>query len=300
LHATEDRIQDEIFDLIERQVDEQKLIEAYKEGIQDFFTNLRNKRRSYLSKHPMYRQFLTQGHKEYRQGENIAKFNVKAQLGKLLHEKFGEEAFEKVESVGTFINPSLEKIIALKPDLVIESFHSSDAIDKSLSSNNIEIIKIQANSIEDIFKNFQKVAKILGKEKEAEKIIAEKRQKIEEIKKIDTTEKKGLFILAPTPMRVFGKGTLPNDIMEMLNIKNIAAGMEGMSPTLTPEYIIKENPDIILTFVKDPQEIVKANPQIKDISAIKNNKFVVLETGQILRGSPRMIDYIADVYQKTK
>ena len=211
-----------------------------------------------------------------------------------------EEKTEKVESVGTFINPSLEKIIALKPDLVIESFHSSDAIDKSLSSNNIEIIKIQANSIEDIFKNFQKVAKILGKEKEAEKIIAEKRQKIEEIKKIDTTEKKGLFILAPTPMRVFGKGTLPNDIMEMLKIKNIAAGMEGMSPTLTPEYIIKENPDIILTFVKDPQEIVKANPQIKDISAIKNNKFVVLETGQILRGSPRMIDYIADVYQKTK
>lgn len=211
-----------------------------------------------------------------------------------------EEKTEKVESVGTFINPSLEKIIALKPDLVIESFHSSDAIDKSLSSNNIKIIKIQANSIEDIFKNFQKVAKILGKEKEAEKIITEKRQKIEEIKKIDTAEKKGLFILAPTPMRVFGKGTLPNDIMEMLNIKNIAAGMEGMSPTLTPEYIIKENPDIILTFVKDPQEIVKANPQIKDISAIKNNKFVVLETGQILRGSPRMIDYIADVYQKTK
>lgn len=211
-----------------------------------------------------------------------------------------EEKTEKVESVGTFINPSLEKIIALKPDLVIESFHSSDAIDKSLTSNNIEIIKIQANSIEDIFKNFQKVAKILGKEKEAEKIIAEKKQKIEEIKKIDTAEKKGLFILAPTPMRVFGKGTLPNDIMEMLNIKNIAAGMEGMSPTLTPEYIIKENPDIILTFVKDPQEIVKANPQIKDISAIKNNKFVVLETGQILRGSPRMIDYIADVYQKTK
>ena len=211
-----------------------------------------------------------------------------------------EEKTEKVESVGTFINPSLEKIIALKPDLVIKSFHSSDAIDKSLTSNNIEIIKIQANSIEDIFKNFQKVAKILGKEKEAEKIIAEKKQKIEEIKKIDTAEKKGLFILAPTPMRVFGKGTLPNDIMEMLNIKNIAAGMEGMSPTLTPEYIIKENPDIILTFVKDPQEIVKANPQIKDISAIKNNKFVVLETGQILRGSPRMIDYIADVYQKTK
>ena len=211
-----------------------------------------------------------------------------------------EEKTKKLESVGTFINPSLEKIIALNPDLVIESFHSSDAIEKRLTENNIKVIKMQANSIEDIFKNFQKIAKILGKEEEAEKIITEKRQKIEEIKKMTKDEQKGLFILAPTPMRVFGKGTLPNDIMEMLKIKNIAAGMKGMSPTLTPEYIIKENPDIILTFVKNPQEIVKANPQIKDINAIKNNKFIVLETSQILRGSPRMIDYIADIYQKTK
>ena len=211
-----------------------------------------------------------------------------------------EEKTKKLESVGTFINPSLEKIIALNPDLVIESFHSSDAIEKRLTENNIKVIKMQANSIEDIFKNFQKIAKILGKEEEAEKIITEKRQKIEEIKKMTKDEQKGLFILAPTPMRVFGKGTLPNDIMEMLKIKNIAAGMKGMSPTLTPEYIIKENPNIILTFVKDPQEIVKANPQIKDINAIKNNKFIVLETSQILRGSPRMIDYIADIYQKTK
>ena len=48
-----------------------------------------------------------------------------------------EEKTKKLESVGTFINPSLEKIIALKPDLVITAFHSSDAIDKNLNSNMI-------------------------------------------------------------------------------------------------------------------------------------------------------------------
>ena len=49
-------------------------------------------------------------------------------------------------------------------------------IHKNLNSNNIEVIKVQANSIEDIFKNFQKIAEILGKEEEAEKIIAEKQE----------------------------------------------------------------------------------------------------------------------------
>ena len=88
LHATEDRIQDEIFDLIERQVDEQELIEAYKEGIQNFFAELQKKRRSYLKVHPKFAQFLVQGHKDYKNGINVETFNVRTQVGKLLYQKF--------------------------------------------------------------------------------------------------------------------------------------------------------------------------------------------------------------------
>ena len=211
-----------------------------------------------------------------------------------------EDKTGKLESVGTFIRPSLEKIISLKPDMVIGSFHTTETMDKSLKSNGIEIMKIRASSIEEIFENFQELGKILGKEEMVNKIIAEKKVKIEEIKRMETKEKKGVFILSATPMRVFGKNTLPNDIMKMLNIKNIAEDLGSESPTLTPEYIIKENPDIILTFVRDPHEIVKGNPQIKGINALKNNKFITLETNHVLRGSPRTIDYIIDVYQKVK
>jgi len=64
-------------------------------------------------------------------------------------------------------------------------------------------------------------------------------------------------------------------------------------------FLIKENPDVILTLVKNPEEIVKANPQIKDVSAIKNRKFIVLDSNQVLRGSPRIVDHIAEVYEKT-
>ena len=211
-----------------------------------------------------------------------------------------EEKTEKLESVGTFIRPSLEKIISLKPDLVIASFHTTEAMDNSLKSNGIEIMKVKASSIDEIFKNFEELGKILGKYEEAKKIISEKKSKIEEIKKIKIEEKKGVFIFSATPMRVFGKGTLPDDIMKILNIKNISEDLGVESSILTPEYIINKNPDIILTFSKDPKEIVRGNPQIKNVNAVKNNKFVLLETNQILRGSPRTIDYIIDVYKSVK
>lgn len=206
-----------------------------------------------------------------------------------------EEKVAKLESVGTFMKPSLEKIIALKPDLVIMSALTGEELNNGLKSNNIESKRIQANSIEEIFTNFLEVAKMLGKESEANKIIAEKKAKLEEIKKIATGNKKGLFVMSASPLMVFGNDNLPNDIMKLLNIKNIAENQKGKNPIVTPEFIIKENPDIIITLLPNPSQIVAANPQLKNVNAIKNSKFIVVNSSQILRGSPRTIDQIEEI-----
>ena len=206
-----------------------------------------------------------------------------------------EEKVAKLESVGTFMKPSLEKIIALKPDLVIMSALTGEELNNGLKSNNIEAKRVQANSIEEIFTNFLEVAKMLGKENEANKIIAEKKAKLEEIKKIATGNKKGLFVMSASPLMVFGNDNLPNDIMKLLNIKNIAENQKGRNPIVTPEFIIKENPDMIITLLPNPSQIVATNPQLKNVNAIKNNKFIVVNSSQILRGSPRTIDQIEEI-----
>ena len=206
-----------------------------------------------------------------------------------------EEKVAKLESVGTFIKPSLERIITLKPDLVITSALTDDNLNNGLKSNNIEAKRIQANSIEEIFTNFMEVAKMLGKENEANKIIAEKRAKLEEIKKMAAINKKGLFVMSASPLMVFGNDNLPNDIMKLLNIKNIAENQKGRNPIVTPEFIMKENPDIIITLLPNPSQIVATNPQLKNVNAIKNNKFIVVNSSQILRGSPRTIDQIEEI-----
>lgn len=206
-----------------------------------------------------------------------------------------EEKVVKLESVGTFIKPSLERIITLKPDLVITSALTDDNLNNGLKSNNIEAKRIQANSIEEIFTNFMEVAKMLGKENEANKIIAEKRAKLEEIKKMATINKKGLFVMSASPLMVFGNDNLPNDIMKLLNIKNIAENQKGRNPIVTPEFIIKENPDMIITLLPNPSQIVATNPQLKNVNAIKNSKFIVVNSSQILRGSPRTIDQIEEI-----
>lgn len=68
-----------------------------------------------------------------------------------------EEKTVHLKSVGTYTKPNLEKIVELKPDLVITSAHSS-GVDDSLKNFNIPTLALRAESVDEIYKNIEEVA----------------------------------------------------------------------------------------------------------------------------------------------
>ncbi|EEV18508.1 ABC transporter substrate-binding protein [Campylobacter gracilis] len=78
----------------------------------------------------------------------------------------------KLPSVGTYVKPNLEKIVELKPDLVITSFHSA-GVSENLKKLGLKSLAMDANSTADICQNVKKVAAIVKKEGEADKICAQ-------------------------------------------------------------------------------------------------------------------------------
>lgn len=82
----------------------------------------------------------------------------------------------------------------------------------------------------------------------------------------------------------------------MLNLTNIAdeADKEGYGyPKLSPEYIISSNPDLIILPGKTSDHIVKMikRPGWKHISAVKNNKFLRIESDIASRWGPRLTEF---------
>ena len=114
-----------------------------------------------------------------------------------------EDKTKDLPDVGTLAKPSLEKIISFSPDLVVLSIHST-GLAKDLEAHGIKTVSFPANSFDDIFNNFLEVGKLTGKEDEAQKITAEKKEKLEEIKKSEPLNKKGAFIYSASPMMAFG------------------------------------------------------------------------------------------------
>lgn len=212
-----------------------------------------------------------------------------------------EDKTKDLPDVGTLAKPSLEKIISFSPDLVVLSIHST-GLAKDLEPHGIKTVSFPANSFDDIFNNFLEVAKLIGKEEEAQKIIAEKRGKLEELKKSEPLNKKGAFIYSTSPMMAFSDKSLPGEVLKLYGVENLTDKVSGDKPILSPEYIIEENPDFLLVGlgINNEDEIVTANPQLKDINAVKNKNIIKVNSQALLRGSPRIVDETMNLYEEIK
>ena len=212
-----------------------------------------------------------------------------------------EDKTKDLPDVGTLAKPSLEKIISFSPDLVVLSIHST-GLAKDLEAHGIKTVSFPANSFDDIFNNFLEVGKLIGKENEAQKITAEKKEKLEEIKKSEPLNKKGAFIYSASPMMAFGDNSLPGEVLKIYGVENLTDKVKGERPILTPEYVIEENPDFLLVGlgVSSEDEIVTANPQLKDTNAVKNKNIIKVNSQALLRGSPRIVDETMNLYEEIK
>lgn len=205
------------------------------------------------------------------------------------------EKTSKLEKVGTFTNPNLEKIVGLKPKIVVITSYSVGLKD-SLERYGIKTIMLPVNSLKSIHDNILKLGELTGKQENAQKVAANFNAKVEQIK-ANPIGKSGVFIYSGTPLMVFGGDTLPSDVLETIGIKNIAKDVVGEKPILNTEYLVGKNPDIIFygLRVKDKDELLKANAAFKHLKAIQNGNVYHLELHALLRGSPSIIDQVLQI-----
>lgn len=216
--------------------------------------------------------------------------------------KFGKiypyEKTKNLPSVGTYAKPSLEKIVALNPSLVILNRYSTN-LKEDLERLHIKSIFLEANSLEQILDNIKTIAQITNKKQKAQELIGSFKTKLQKIREKPLNQK-GVFFHSSAPLMAFGKDTLAGDILLALGIKNIAGDSIGLRPILNQEFILKENPDFIMygLGLKDTQELYKTNPLLTQTNAVKRGHIFFLSASALLRGSPRVIEEIEKLHQQ--
>lgn len=203
------------------------------------------------------------------------------------------EKTSKLASVGTFSHPSIEKIVKLKPTLVILSLYSIGLKDR-LAQLGIETLYVEATELKGLNDNIVALAKILDKKEEGEKLI----KRIEsELKKLgeQPLNKSAIFVFSSNPIMGFADNSMVADIFRVIGVKNLTAPSKIQRPILSIESILKADPDMIILGIQatDPEEFIRLNPALKKLSAYKNHQiFVYPNTHTLLRISPTIIERI--------
>lgn len=213
-----------------------------------------------------------------------------------------QEKTKDLPKAGTIMKPSVEQVLMYGPDLVILNT-MSESFGESLKARKLNFIINEVNSFEQILNNLEIYGVITGKEENTDRLIDSYNLKLKMIKE-KIAEKplkiKGGFLFSTSPMMVFSPTSLPGQIFDTLGIENIAKGLPGGRPILSPEFLLAENPDILVgsMAIKNKNDILNSNPVVKQTKAGQKGNIMIIESDKILRGTPRVIDALEELYKE--
>ncbi|WDN88788.1 iron complex transport system substrate-binding protein [Desulfosarcina sp. BuS5] len=171
--------------------------------------------------------------------------------------------------VGSNIN--LEMILGVNPDLVFCSYGQADI----LKTRGLNVYCTKTYNIEGIMELITDIGKIAGKEKEAKKIVAEMKARIQRVEvKVKEVKKRPLVYFEQSSLgKTRSKGSLTHELITRAGGINIAKDEPVPFPLLSQEFIIKKNPDIIILeeWGTKPSS-VKERDGWKNIKAVKSGK----------------------------
>ena len=199
-------------------------------------------------------------------------------------------------------NTNLEEILALQPQVVVMSdmAHTQEQINL-LEQNGVKVIGTDANSIEDVYANVRLLGEVMGKEAEAESVVAGMQATFADVAaKSEKTDKTIYFEVMPLEWGLWsaGRGTFMHEMAEICGMKNAFADIEGWQ-AVSQEQVIERNPDYIVLVTgmgeAAPDE-VKARDGWSEMTAIKNNAIYNADSYAMTRPAPRLAEAVVDLY----
>jgi len=211
----------------------------------------------------------------------------------------------KKEIIGTLLEPDMEKIVMLNPDLIVSTKEGNNkaAVEKlSRLGFNVYVMETSENFAE-ICSNFYNLAKKVGKAAEAAEIIDKARESVNEnLPKIKNAETKKVFWeVGAKPLYTAGKHSFVNDYNYYTKTENIYGGLDMRYFSVNMEDVLEKNPDIvILVNMGDISAEELANWQrYKSVNAVKNSKVFMLDVNELFTPTPSSFAKGISIISKT-
>ena len=212
---------------------------------------------------------------------------------------YPEEAKEK-EIIGGFATPEIDKIVALKPDLILSLGSLQKSKVTELEEKGQTVFWIYPHSVDETLESFERIGQLTGSSASAQKLRKDVEARIEKIeaklKDIPEEKRPTIFrVMGLDPPGTIGGVSFQTDVYRLAGGRNIFADTDKDYFELELETLIKLDPDIIVICGEDEEEAkrkIKDQEGWGDLTAVKTDRIVVISCDLICRPSPRIAQTI--------
>lgn len=220
------------------------------------------------------------------------------------------ERAKSLAKVGDTMNPNMETIVALKPDLVLVSTASQiEGFTKTLDQNGIAVYVMNPRSLDEVVESINRLAEILGAQVEAQALSAKiDKRRIEIGDKVGTSLAEGaskeayerrlgvkkVFVqISREPLFTIGKDSFLNQVIGEAGGKSVTADVETAFPKLSKETASALDPEVII--LSDSEDNQAPNDAFKHSPAVKNGHVYKINADIISRPGPRLVDALEQI-----
>ena len=195
---------------------------------------------------------------------------------------------QKKEKVGTVTDVNIEKIVSLKPDLVLTTSLTNPKAIERLKNLGIKTVNFpQAENFTQLCAQFLELGKLLGREREAEEITKKAKERADVIKEeVRKLSKPKVFIqIGVRPLFTATNRSFLNDFIEFAGGINIAS--RAKAGLYSYEKVLQSNPDIIVIAAMGiTGEEKKVWEKYKSLNAVKNKRIYIIDSDKFCSPTP--------------
>lgn len=205
----------------------------------------------------------------------------------------------QLPKIGGFANPSLEAIVAKRPDLVIGVNDSSHPVKaREMERLGIQVTLVSVNSVKEILNSIKLIARWLGSPEAGDKLVHKITLQFDEVTKrvAPAPRRSTLLAVGLRPLVAVGGKNFIDELITLAGGENIAGDAAQPWLNLPDEYVVAKAPQVIIEAGMGSERGPTRNwRDLKSIPAVKEQRVYSYRSDKILRPGPRIGEGLEEI-----
>lgn len=218
---------------------------------------------------------------------------------------YPEEA-KRLPKIGTYIQPNLEVIVSLRPDLVVVE-NNPIRLREKLEALGLRVLELRFTSVADIHRSIERLGQVARVPERAEALNRSIRSQLEEIRRrtAPLPKRSMLFLVGRSPnalegLIAVGRASYLNELIAVAGGANIFRDAPTAYPKVSLEEILARDPEVIVDMGEmartsgvteaDKQRVVRLWERYPSLTAVRTRRVFAVASDIFVVPGPRMVE----------